>query len=102
MSFAKAVEIVQGMPSDGEVQPSQDDKLKFYGLYKQATVGDVNTSRPGLFDLAGKYKWDAWNSNKGLSKEEAEQKYVEALIAILEKHSDNEDAKKWLEQLKSA
>lgn len=28
-----------------------DDKLKIYGLYKQATIGDCNTQRPGLFDL---------------------------------------------------
>lgn len=25
--------------------------------YKQVTVGDVNTSRPGAFDFQGKYKW---------------------------------------------
>jgi diazepam-binding inhibitor (GABA receptor modulating acyl-CoA-binding protein) len=33
---------------DGPVQPTQSDQLKFYGLYKQATIGDVNTSRPGM------------------------------------------------------
>ena len=40
--------------------------LKLYGLYKQATVGDVNTDRPGTFsmDFAGKAKWDAWSANK--------------------------------------
>ena len=25
--------------------------------YKQATEGDVNTSRPGFMDMAGRYKW---------------------------------------------
>ena len=28
-------------------------------------VGDVNIDRPGMFDLKGKAKWDAWNLNKG-------------------------------------
>ena len=34
-------------------------------VYFQATVGDVNTTRPGMLDFTGKAKWDAWNSKKG-------------------------------------
>ena len=30
---------------------SNDELLEVYGLFKQATVGDVNTSRPGMLDL---------------------------------------------------
>ena len=30
-----------------------------------------------MFDLQGKAKWDAWNSKKGLSKEDAMKKYME-------------------------
>ena len=44
---------------------TDEEKLKIYGLYKQATIGDVNTDRPGMFDLKGKAKWDAWNAQKG-------------------------------------
>ena len=80
--FDTAVKIVGSMPKDGPVQPTQDDQLKFYGFYKQATVGDVNTARPGMFDLTGKYKWDAWKANEGLSQDEAKSKYVEALIEV--------------------
>ena len=29
-----------------------------------------------MFDLKGKYKWEAWNGNKGKSKEAAQQEYV--------------------------
>ena len=39
---------------------SNEDKLEFYGLFKRATVGNVNTARPGMFDPKGKAKWDAW------------------------------------------
>ena len=42
-------------------------KLDIYALFKQATVGDVNTSRPGMLDFKGKAKWDAWESKKGMS-----------------------------------
>jgi hypothetical protein len=44
---------------------NNDQKLVLYGLFKQATVGDVNTDRPGMLDFTGKSKWDAWEKNKG-------------------------------------
>ena len=55
---------------------SNEDKLEFYGLYKQATVGDVNTERPGMFDPKGKAKWDAWEAKKGMSSDDAKAAYV--------------------------
>lgn len=56
---------------------SDDNKLKLYGLYKQATVGDVNTARPsGMFNIKEKAKYDAWIENKGMSKEAAMNDYV--------------------------
>ena len=57
--------------------PSTDDLKKVYGLFKQATIGDVNTERPGFFDLTGKAKWDAWESFKGTAQEAAKNQYVE-------------------------
>ncbi len=39
-------------------------------------IGDVNTERPGMFDLKGKAQWDAWNANKGKSQEDAEKEYI--------------------------
>lgn len=88
--FNKAVEIVQGLPKDGPIQPSLDEKLrvsfdfstKDYPLndcivlqvlqagsvvlwleagtrltHNSATIGDVNTPRPGILDFTGKAKW---------------------------------------------
>uniref|UniRef100_A0A1A9W3G2 ACB domain-containing protein n=1 Tax=Glossina brevipalpis TaxID=37001 RepID=A0A1A9W3G2_9MUSC len=57
--------------------------LEFYGLYKQATVGDCNIAKPGTLDLKGKAKWEAWNSRKGLTQDEAKKAY----IAIYEKYA---------------
>ncbi|KAG0282450.1 Acyl-CoA-binding domain-containing protein 1 [Linnemannia gamsii] len=56
--------------------PSNEDLLKLYALFKQATVGDNDTARPGTFDFKGKAKWDAWTEKKGLSKEDAEKQYI--------------------------
>lgn len=61
---------------------SNDDKLTLYKLYKQATEGDVNGSRPGMFDMVGRAKWDAWASVKGASKEEAMKQYIEAVKTL--------------------
>ncbi|KAK0521007.1 acyl-CoA-binding protein (ACBP)/diazepam binding inhibitor (DBI)/endozepine (EP) [Tilletia horrida] len=99
--FDKAVSLVQGMPKDGPVQPSTSEQLVFYGLFKQATVGDVNTTRPGMLDFTGKAKWDAWNSHKGKSADDAKAEYVQALIDMLEKNKDAGDAGKWLEELQA-
>ncbi|KAF7424127.1 hypothetical protein PC9H_009430 [Pleurotus ostreatus] len=99
--FEKAVSIVQSLPKDGPIKPTQDDQLNFYKLYKQATVGDVNIPRPGMLDFTGKAKWDAWDSVKGLSKEDAMAQYVEKLIEILKK-ADTEEANKWIAEIEAA
>ncbi|VDQ08195.1 unnamed protein product [Trichobilharzia regenti] len=49
---------MKGTPSDNEL-------LDLYSFFKQATVGDNNTNQPGLLDMKGKAKWNAWNSRKG-------------------------------------
>ena len=60
-----------------------DVLLDMYALYKQATVGDVSGSRPGMLDLKGRAKYDAWAKQKGTSKDSA----MAAYIALVEKHS---------------
>lgn len=62
---------------------SNEKKLEIYALYKQGLVGDVNTDRPGMFDMKGKAKWDAWNGKKGTPKEEAQQAYVDLVTDLL-------------------
>ena len=51
-----------------------------YGLYKQATVGDNTTTKPGMLaGLVARGKWDAWTTQKGASKDEAAAKYIELI-----------------------
>lgn len=77
--FTEAAEAVQKLPT----KPNSGELLKLYGLYKQATVGDNTSEKPGVFAFEAKMKWQAWEDNKGLSQEEAEQKYV-ALVKELQ------------------
>jgi len=65
-------------------RPNDDELLHAYGLFKQATVGDINISKPGMFAFKEKAKWEAWNEKKGLKKETAMQSYID-YINTLEK-----------------
>jgi acyl-CoA-binding protein len=60
-----------------------DVKLELYGLFKQATVGDNTGEEPGMFDLVGRAKFEAWKEHAGKSKDAA----MEAYIAAVEKHT---------------
>ncbi|KAJ2918458.1 hypothetical protein MD484_g1963, partial [Candolleomyces efflorescens] len=99
--FKKAVEIIQSLPKDGKIKPTQEDQLHFYKYYKQATIGDVNVPRPGLLDFTGKAKWDAWDSVKGTSKEDSWKKYVDKLTEILNNVNDDE-SKKYIAEIEAA
>ncbi|XP_067843387.1 acyl-CoA-binding protein [Heptranchias perlo] len=83
--FEKAAEEVKQL----KTKPSDEDMLFIYGLYKQATVGDVNTERPGMFDMKGKAKWDAWHARTGTSKEDAMKMYISKVQELKEKHGMN-------------
>ncbi|KAF8425620.1 putative acyl-coA-binding protein [Tirmania nivea] len=80
--FETAAAEVQNLKS----KPTDDELLKLYGLYKQATIGDNDTSKPGMFDLKGKYKWQAWVDLKGTSQEEAEKSYIAFVDGLKSKH----------------
>ncbi len=57
-------------------RPSNDTLLELYALYKQATEGDVQGKRPGLLDVKGRAKFDAWTGRKGLGRDAAKEQYV--------------------------
>jgi acyl-CoA-binding protein len=64
-------------------KPSDDDMLALYSIYKQATDGDVTGDRPGFFDFVGGAKFDARENLKGMSSEEAMQKYIDTVAELL-------------------
>jgi len=80
LTFEEAAEVVKNLKN----KPDQDTLLQIYGLYKQATVGDVNIAQPWKVQVEARAKWDAWNSYKGKTKEEAKAVYVQ-LVTKLQK-----------------
>lgn len=63
-------------------RPDNDTLLQIYALYKQATQGDAAGSRPGMFDMVGRAKYDAWANLKGLPADSARQKYVDLISSL--------------------
>ena len=57
-------------------RPDNDILLKLYALYKQGAGGDVSGNRPGMLDLVGRAKYDAWKTLEGTSQEDAQRQYV--------------------------
>ncbi len=77
-AFDKAVADSKNLPE----KPDNMTLLKIYALYKQASAGDVDGKRPGFTDMVGRAKWDAWNTIKGKSTDEAMQEYVDLIESL--------------------
>lgn len=97
--FQAAVNVIKGLPKNGPYQPSPTMMLKFYGLYKQATEGACHQKKPAFWDIVNKAKWDAWNKNSHLTKEQAMQNYVEGLQEIIETMSFTENVQDFVGSL---
>ncbi|WP_457279121.1 acyl-CoA-binding protein [Polaromonas sp. P5_D5] len=61
--------------------PDNEALLGLYALYKQATLGDATGERPGMMDVTGRAKYDAWAQRKGMTREDAMAGYT----ALVEK-----------------
>lgn len=63
-------------------KPSNNDLLALYSLYKQGTEGDCTGKRPGMTNIKGRAKFDAWKKIDGLSKDDAMQQYIDKVAAL--------------------
>lgn len=82
--FQLSVEQIKELP--GESTLSHEQQLEFYGLFKQATKGDVTGSRP--WNPVGRAKYNAHEACAGMSKRDAKTKYVKLLLDLLSEFSD--------------
>jgi diazepam-binding inhibitor (GABA receptor modulator, acyl-CoA-binding protein) len=76
--FKQAADDAQQLPE----RPDNDTMLTLYALYKQGSQGDVSGDKPGFFDFVGVAKYEAWEKRKGLTQEEAKQKYIELVESL--------------------
>lgn len=83
MNHQTTLEEALGRARQLPTQPN-DVLLKLYGLYKQATQGDASDDRPGMFDMVGRAKHDAWSRHRGMSQSAAAEAYAELVDRLAE------------------
>lgn len=76
MTLAEQFEDAQKRVKTLSSAPDTGTLLELYALYKQGSSGDVDGKRPGMLDVKGRAKYDAWAGKKGQSREQAMQAYV--------------------------
>jgi diazepam-binding inhibitor (GABA receptor modulator, acyl-CoA-binding protein) len=76
--FEKAQADAKQLPE----RPDNDTMLSLYALYKQGSNGDVSGEKPGFFDFVGVAKYEAWEKKKGMSPDEAKEKYIELVESL--------------------
>jgi diazepam-binding inhibitor (GABA receptor modulator, acyl-CoA-binding protein) len=60
-----------------------DTLLELYALYKQATTGNATGGRPGMLDIKGRAKFDAWAKKQGMTKDAAMQAYIDHVTKLV-------------------
>jgi acyl-CoA thioester hydrolase len=65
-------------------KPSNEKMLELYSLMKQATFVDAETNgeKPKMFDFVAAAKFNAWKAKEGISKEDAQQKYIDFVESL--------------------
>lgn len=82
-NFNFAIESVQNFSK----RPNDNVLLIFYKYYKQATTGKCNIQKPGMFDIKGQAKWNAWNSLGNMSKNDAMIAYCDFYLSVADKYN---------------
>jgi len=86
-NFEFAVEQIRASNAPGSNGPTDNEKLKFYGLYKQATLGVCTSPQPWAIQVVDRAKWDAWNALGNMSKETAMTKYCDLYMTVSAKYT---------------
>ena len=61
------------------------DALKMYGLGNQGIHGDQTAPKPQFWEIRELYMWNAWDAEKGKSKEQAQREFLQFAYTDLKK-----------------
>ncbi|CAG9539931.1 unnamed protein product [Cercopithifilaria johnstoni] len=81
--FQQAIEKIKQLTEEQDIST----KLKLYGLYKQATIGDIESKRLVLLS-SSQAKYDAWREFKGKSTDEAQKMYIDLVNKLSAKETE--------------
>eukprot|EP01116_Phalansterium_solitarium_P020948 TRINITY_DN6359_c0_g2_i2.p1 TRINITY_DN6359_c0_g2~~TRINITY_DN6359_c0_g2_i2.p1 ORF type:complete len:334 (-),score=70.21 TRINITY_DN6359_c0_g2_i2:1195-2196(-) len=68
--------------------PSNQEKLGFYALFKQATEGPCRVPAPSFYQVLARSKWMSWHNCGEMSRDEAMAQYIQLLINTASKFPD--------------
>ncbi|KJR87330.1 Acyl CoA binding protein [Sporothrix schenckii 1099-18] len=106
--FVHALNTVKKIPKTGAARPPPSDRMRLYGLYKQAMEGDIDgvMERPNAYSGLAvdelrreQDKWDAWNAQRGLGRTEAKRRYIESLIETMHTYATTPTANELVAEL---
>ena len=83
--FEEAVALVQN--AEGDFKPSDELKLEMYGLFKQASEGDVSGKKPSRLKVIARFKYEAWEKRTGMSRDDAMRAYIDEVATLKAKLS---------------
>ncbi|VEU23469.1 DEKNAAC104596 [Brettanomyces naardenensis] len=108
-AFVKAVSAMRAVSlwtTDNSLpRPPSADRVKLYGLYKQATEGDMAGSMKcpmgdSAEDEVARRRWIAWKKEEGLTMTEAKKRYVAYLIETMKTYAgDSKESRDLLADL---
>jgi enoyl-CoA hydratase len=83
-TFQQAVKSIQKGPNSPTPKKEVDNtmKLQLYAYFKQSTDGSCTGERPGMFNLVDRAKYDAWKGLGSMTKDQAQQKYIDIVKDI--------------------
>lgn len=79
--FKKAVGFIQDK-SGPTIDSTNEQKLEFYGLFKQASEGAPKGSAPSRIKIIERAKFMSWKAKEKLSKEQAMQGYIDLVTTV--------------------
>lgn len=82
MALATDFENAVKASSNISERPSNEDLLKIYSLYKQATEGECTGDAPTGFDFKAAAKYNAWKGLSGTSSESAMTQYIDLITRL--------------------
>jgi acyl-CoA-binding protein len=85
-NFKFAVEQIRHSKARKSGGPSDEERLKFYALYKQATKGPCNTPQPWVVQVVERAKWNAWNALGKMTKDKAMIEYCNLYLDTKDKY----------------
>ena len=82
--FEELLEVMK-QRTDLTDKESKDEKLALFSSGKQGKFGNINEPKPGMFDVKGKIKWQAWKDREGQDQEACKREFIQRAKAILAK-----------------